>query len=606
MTIRPGRIAVHIALILYTILALGPIFLILINAFKTRRAIFADPLGLPNGQTWTTIGFDRVFANSDFGLYFFNSLTVTIVSLVLIVLIGAMAAWALTEYRFRGNTILSLYLAIGIMVPTTTTAMFLPVIIGLAAKAKIAPSKLLMPLAFGAILGGSCTLIGTSTNLAVSGAIVRYGQPPFSMFELTTVGVITFAVGMTYMLFVGRLMLPNRGGEESLTEQYHMREYVSELLVLPSSPFVGKTLGEANIGTLLELNVLGIIREDERIINPPPTERIRRRDRLIVEGSITDILRVKEEQGLEIKPDFMLNDVVLEGGNVELFEVMVMRDSDFVGQTLKTLRFRQSYDLTVLAINRHGDTFINKLSDVSLRFGDVLLVQGRRPDVESLVIDREVLLLEDLSRGNFRIEKRKWAITAFLVFLGLSLAKVTVGVEIPLAICVLIGVMLLLATKTIRYAEMYPLIDFRLLVLIACMMSFGVAMEKTGTDQFLATMIQNYFGAYGPEAILAGFFLLTVILTQPMSNQAAALVVLPVAVKAAVGLGLNPRTFIVAVTYAASFSFITPLEPACVLVYTPGRYRFMDFVKIGTVLTIIVFMVSMMLVPIFWPFEPPQ
>ena len=488
---------------------------------------------------------------------------------------------------------------------TTTTAMFLPVIIGLAAKAKIAPSKLLMPLAFGAILGGSCTLIGTSTNLAVSGAIVRYGQPPFSMFELTTVGVITFAVGMFYMLFFGRLMLPNRGGEESLTEQYHMREYVSELLVLPSSPFVGKTLGEANIGTLLELNVLGIIREDERIINPLPIERIRRRDRLIVEGSISDLLRVKEEQGLEIKPDFMLNDVVLEGGSVELFEVMVMRDSDFVGQTLKTLRFRQSYDLTVLAINRHGDTFINKLSDVSLRFGDVLLVQGRRPDVESLVVDREVLLLEDLSQGNFRIEKRKWAIAAFLVFLGLSLSKITFGVDIPLAVCVLIGVMLLLATKTIRYAEMYPLIDFRLLVLIACMMSFGVAMEKTGTDQFLATMIQNYFGAYGPEAILAGFFLLTVILTQPMSNQAAALVVLPVAVKAAVALGLNPRTFIVAVTYAASFSFITPLEPACVLVYTPGRYRFMDFVKIGTILTIIVFSVSMLLVPIFWPFEVP-
>jgi di/tricarboxylate transporter len=162
----------------------------------------------------------------------------------------------------------------------------------------------------------------------------------------------------------------------------------------------------------------------------------------------------------------------------------------------------------------------------------------------------------------------------------------------------------LLATGTIRYGEMYPLIDFRLLVLIACMMSFGVAMEKTGTDQFLATMIQNNFGAYGPEAILAGFFLLTVILTQPMSNQAAALVVLPVAVKAAVGLGLNPRTFIVAVTYAASFSFITPLEPACVLVYTPGRYRFMDFVKIGTILTIIVFLVSMFMVPIFWPFDP--
>jgi di/tricarboxylate transporter len=487
---------------------------------------------------------------------------------------------------------------------TTTTAMFLPVIIGLAAKAKIAPSKLLMPLAFGAILGGSCTLIGTSTNLAVSGQIVRYGQEPFSMFELTTVGVITFAVGMAYMLLFGRLLLPNRGGEESLTEQYHMREYVSELLVLPDSPLVGKTLGEANIGTELELNVLGIIRDDLRIANPTAGERIQRRDRLIVEGTITDLLRVKEEIGLEIKPDFSLNDIVLEGGDVELFEVMVQRDSDFVGQTLKTLRFRQNYDLTVLAVNRHGDTFINKLSSVMLRFGDVLLVQGKRNDVEMLVAEQEVILLEDLSRSAFRIEKRKWAIAAFGVFLSLSLAKITVGIDIPLAICVLIGVMVLLATKTIRYAEMYPLIDFRLLVLIACMMSFGVAMEKTGADQYLAGLILHYFNEYGPMAILAGFFALTVLLTQPMSNQAAALVVLPVAVKAAVALGLNPRTFIVAVTYAASFSFITPLEPACVLVYTPGRYRFMDFVKIGSVLTIIVFTVAMLLVPLFWPFHP--
>ncbi len=484
---------------------------------------------------------------------------------------------------------------------TTTAAMFLPIVIGLAAKTKIPPSKLLMPLAFGAILGGSCTLIGTSTNLAVSGAIQRYGQEPFSMFELAPVGIITFAVGMLYMLFIGRHFLPSRGGEESLTEQYHIREYVSELLVLPDSPLVGKTLDESNINTELELNILGIIRDGERIIAPGPFERIRRRDSLIVEGKIGDILRVKEEIGLEIKPDFMLNDVLLEGGNVELFELMVMRDSRLVGHTLRTLRFRQSYDLTVLAINRHGDTFIEKLSDVGLRFGDVLLAQGTRDRIETLVADRELMLLEDVSESSFRIEKRRWAIAAFFIFLSLSLSRLVTGYDIPLAVCVLIGVMVLLATKTVRYAEMYDLIDFRLLVLIACMMSFGVAMEATGADKYLAGLINQYFGQFGGAAVLAGFFLLTVALTQPMSNQAAALVVLPVAVQTALALGLNPRTFIVGVTYAASFSFITPLEPACVLVYTPGRYRFMDFVKIGSVLTIIVFVVSIILVPIFWP-----
>ena len=486
---------------------------------------------------------------------------------------------------------------------TTTTAMFLPVVIGLAAKAKIAPSKLLMPLAFGAILGGSCTLIGTSTNLAVSGTIVRYGYEPFSMFELTSVGVIVFTFGLLYMLFFGRKLLPDYGSSDSLSEQYSIREYISELLVLYDSPLVGKTIAESNISSELELHILGIVRNDERRVAPSAYERIRAGDLLIVEGSIDNLLRVKDEVGLEIKPDFEMNDRVFEDEKVELFEVMVMRDSRLVGQSLKGMRFRQSYDLTVMAINRHGETFINKLSSVMLKFGDVLLVQGTRAEIEPLVVEGEILLLEEVSASAMRTDKRKWAITAFGLFLTLSLSKIVVGFDIPLAICVLCGVLLLLATKTVRYAEMYSLIDFRLLVLIACMMSFGVAMEKTGTDVYLAGLIDHYFGMYGGHAVLAGFFLLTVILTQPMSNQAAALVVLPIAIKTAVALGYNPRTFIIGITYAASFSFITPLEPACVLVYTPGRYKFMDFVRIGSILTVIVFVVSMFLVPIFWPMD---
>jgi di/tricarboxylate transporter len=385
------------------------------------------------------------------------------------------------------------------------------------------------------------------------------------MFELSAVGIIMFTAGMIYMMLIGRRMLPNRGGEDSFTEQYRIREFISELLVLPDSSLVGKTLGEAKLNADLDLHILGIVRSGETIASPNPDERIKRRDSLLVEGTIDDILRVKEQIGLEIKADFMLHDSLLESGEVELFEVMVLRDSRLVGQTLKSIRFRQTYDLTTLAINRHGETFINKLSSVTLKFGDVLLVQGTRENIEPLVIESELLLLEDVSANSMRVDKRKWAI---------ALSKVVVGFDIPLTICVLAGVLLLLATKTIRQSEMYSLIDFRLLVLIACMMSFGVAMEKTGADAFLAGYIQTYFGHYGDTAVLAGFFLLTVLLTQPMSNQAAALVILPVAVKAAVALGLNPRTFIVGITYAASFSFITPLEPACVLVYgfCEGRY----------------------------------
>jgi di/tricarboxylate transporter len=557
----------------------------------------------------------RVLTVQDAVAGFGNDIIITIGGLF--VLVGGLTKTGLVDtigrrmHRFAGGNIFTLTALImfsaaasaSVLKNTTTTAMFLPIVIGLAAKAKIPPSKLLMPLAFGAILGGSCTLIGTSTNLAVSGAIQRYGQQPFSMFELAPVGLITLGAGMLYMLTVGRKLLPSRGGEPSLTEQYKIREYVSELFVPPDSPLVGKTLGEANLSEHLDLNIIGIVRSDgEKINGPRSQERIRRRDSLIVEGMLADILRVKEEAGLEIKPDFLLSDKELAGGNVKLFEVLVMRNSQLAGQTLKTLRFRERYRSTVLAINRHGQTLVNKLSHVRLMFGDVLLVQGPFSGIEPMATDGEVLVLEEVTQqANIRFEKRRWAIAAFLLFLLLSLTKVIIGYEIPLAIAVLSGVMILLVSRTIHHRELYSLINFRLLVLIACMMSFGVAMESTGADKLLASYINSYLSGFGTEAVLAGFFLLTVGLTQPMSNQAAALVVLPVAVQSAVALGVNPRTFIVAITYAASFSFITPLEPACVLVYTPGRYRFMDFVKIGTILTVIVFIVAMLLVPNFWP-----
>src|SRR5215212_6316735 len=481
---------------------------------------------------------------------------------------------------------------------TTTTAMFVPVVLGMCARARVPPSKLMMPLAFGAILGGTCTLIGTSTNLAVSGAITRYGMQPFSMFELTPVGVAIVAVGLLYMLLVGLRLLPRRGGAEELTEQYHIREYMSEVLVLPGSPLVGKTLAEANVGDELDLTVVGILRGKQSRIAPSANERIEAEDLLLVQGRIEDILRVKNETGIEIKADFKLSDQVLESGDVELFEATVLRGSDFNGRTLKGLQFRQRFQLTVLAVNRHGVALLSKISTLPLRFGDVLLVQGKREHIEQLVMDGHLLLLEEVSERRGRATKRRWALLAFGVFLFFS---ITHPPQVPLAVAVLFGVLILLVTRAIRTQEIYDLIEWRLIVLIAGMISFGTALEKSGADKYLADLIVQFVGGYGGTAVLAGFFILTVALTQPMSNQAAALVVVPIAVKTAISLGLNPRTFAVIVTYAASCSFLTPLEPACVLIFTPGRYRFFDFVKVGSILTVAVFAVVMLLVPTVWP-----
>jgi di/tricarboxylate transporter len=322
---------------------------------------------------------------------------------------------------------------------------------------------------------------------------------------------------------------------------------------------------------------------------------------LLVQGRMEDILRVKEEAGIEIRSDFELRRSDLEAGDVELSEVMILRGSEMTGRTLRSLNFRDRYDLTVLAINRHGMALLTKLSTVTLRFGDVLLVQGTKEGVERLTADGHVLMLEGaLSGQRERAGKRWWAVAAFLVFLSFSVLHLP---QVPLAVAVLLGVLVLLGSRAVLLHEVYELIDWRLIVLIAGMISFGTAMEKTHADEYLAGLIVQNFSSYGALAVLAGFFALTVALTQPMSNQAAALVVLPIAVKTALTLGLNPRTFAVAVTYAASCSFLTPLEPACVLIYTPGRYRFLDFVKVGSILTIAVFAIVMLLVPLFWPLK---
>ena len=504
-----------------------------------------------------------------------------------------------SEFRIVALIMFAAAACAAVMKNTTTTAMFLPVVLGIAARRNISPSKLLMPLAFGAILGGTCTLIGTSTNLAVSGALPRYGIEPFTMFELTQVGVVIVGVGMVYMLLVGRRLLPGGKRAESLTEQYHVRQYMTEVIVLDDSPLIGKSLAEARIGDELDLTVLGILRGERYRIAPTPKEQIKADDLLLVQGRAEDILKVKAEAGIEIKPDFTLHDSVLEGTDTELFEAELPRGSDFIGRTLKSLDFRKRHGGVVLAINRHGVNLLSKISRLRLRFGDVLLIQGNREQVERLAAEGHILLLEEISEKQARPKKKRWALLAFAVFLFFSVTHL-----VPLPIAVLLGVMILLASQSLRMSEAYGIIDWRLLILIACMISFGVAMEKTRADQYLADLIVSGTGQYGPTAVLAGFFVMTVALTQPMSNQAAALVMLPISVKTALALGLNPRTFAVAVTYAASCSFLTPLEPACVLIYTPGRYRFFDFVKVGSILTVAVFAIVILLVPVFWPFRP--
>jgi di/tricarboxylate transporter len=351
----------------------------------------------------------------------------------------------------------------------------------------------------------------------------------------------------------------------------------------------------------MNLNVVGIVRGDRRTLAPGPQAVLAENDILIIEGRAEDILSVKDAGGIEIRADVKpaLSDGDLQSEQIRMREAMVLPQSGFVGRTLKELRFRERTGLTVLAIHSAGGPDrIEKLSGIRLNQSDVLLLQGSLEALDRLRGGDDLFLLEDVSAHHPRRRKARLAAAIFLV-------SIIVGVTgaLPLTLAFIAGGVALVVTRCMSPQDAYESVDWRLMVMIACMISFGLAMEKTGTAAFLAELIVRHVSPLGSLPLLAAFFVFTVLLTQPMSNQAAALVILPIAVTVAKTLSLNPRSFVMCVTFAASCSFLTPLEPSCVLVYGPGRYRFFDFARVGLPLTVIVFLFSMLLIPMIWPLQ---
>lgn len=478
---------------------------------------------------------------------------------------------------------------------TVTTAVLLPLVLGTTRRANIPPSRVLMPLAYASILSGGVTVVSTSTNIVVSGELVRMGLPAVGFFEMAPVGLAVTLVGMLYLLLVAPHLIPERGSPDVLT-RYDLRRYLSEVLVTPTSKLVGRSLRETRFGEVYDLRVLAIRRQHTRLLVPRPDAPLQADDVLLVEGSADDILLVKDRAGLEIKPDFELSDPDLVSEQVRMVEVMVLPRSHLVGQTLKESAFRDRTGLTVLAIHTPEQEGARvHLSNRPLEAGDMMLVQG--PSERLRGLDHEgLLMLDDKSAHHPRKFKGR---IALLVFVGCVL--LTASGALPMAVAFLTGVPVLLLTGCLTPSEAYESVDWRLIIMLGCMMALGAAMTHTGAAALLADLIVDHVSPWGPTVVLASIFALTVALTQPMSNQAAALVVLPVAVQVAQALSLEPRPFAMTVMLAASCSFLTPLEPSCLLVYGPGRYRFFDFVRVGGLLTVLVFLVCMWLIPWVWP-----
>lgn len=481
---------------------------------------------------------------------------------------------------------------------TAAAAFFLPVALGIAAKSKVSPSALLMPVAFASILTSSVTLISTSTNLVISGLMTNAGLAPMGMFELAPVGIPVAVAGLVYMFFIGRRLIPDRAGSEGLLEEFGVRSYITEVLVLQKSPLVGKTLAEANLGRDLDLSVVRVLRDPNQYLWPRQEMVIRAGDVLLVEGARQHVLQVKDTAGIEIRADVTLSDPDLRTEDISLVEALVVPGSPLVGRTLRSVGFRERFGLQVLGLNRHGRNLLEKLSRTILRVGDVLLVQGRARSISRLAGENMVSVLNAVEEKRVN---RPRAIRAMIIFAGsLTLAATSV---VPLAIAVLLGAFAVFVTRCVHPTEAYREIEWRVVILIACMLGLGQAMVHTGAAHYLAGHVASATAGFSPVWLLGGFFVLTVLLTQPMSNQAAAAVILPIAIQTASHLGLNPRTFVMAIAVAASCSYLTPLEPACLMVYGPGRYRFSDFVRVGGPLTLVIFVLAMVLVPEIWPLK---
>lgn len=477
---------------------------------------------------------------------------------------------------------------------TSTTAVLLPAVVRSAQSRSISPSRLLMPLAFASMLGGTCTLIGTSTNVAASGLLREMGLEPFGMFEFSAVGLIVVGLGILYLTTLGMRLLPEAAAA-SLTESYDLARYLAEVAITEGSRLDGVHIRDAELHDR-GIHVVAITRGDKTTF-PTIDHRLTTGDVLLVQAGKESLLSLYEDEALHLVPAEDQGRRALTDDSIRFAEAIVMPQSRFIGRSLRELRFRRRYGVSVLAIHRRGKAIPVAIADLRLKLGDMLLIEGPEGPFTALGNSRDLRPLGEIDD----VPRRRRPLLA----VGALAAAVVSGSAglLPLPIGFLLAAIAVVIGGCMTVEEAYDAIEWHLLILIGGMTSFGVAMQETGTATYLADLIAGLGSDLGPTAVLAGFALLTILLTQPMSNAAAVLVVLPVAIGTASQLGVSPRTFAVAVTLAGSLSFITPFEPACLLVYGPGKYHFRDFVRVGLPLSAIALVVLVVAVPWLWPFE---
>lgn len=499
--------------------------------------------------------------------------------------------------------ILTIMLTVGVISAfinnTAAVAIFLPVVLAVSRDTGICSSKILMPLSFASMFGGACTLIGTSTNILVNGIIVERGLEPFSMFTFLPFGLVIFAAGTIYMFTLGMRLIPSHAESDSLETEFELTNYLAEFEILEGNKSVGKSIAEAPLFNDQDIAVLEIIRngvlQDEV---PGPNTILLADDVLRVRCQLENVQKLQEQTLIRLSGDPQVALADLDERHTAMMEAVIAPDSEFDGKTLNQLQFRTRHNAIVLAIRHGREVLREKMSDWPLHAGDVLLLSGTRNRLNDLSKNPSFVLVNKVRHTPFRREKMLPAL--LIVSLVVALAAMNVMSILGLAI---LGSVAMVLTRCISMEEAYKSIEWRVIFLLAGVLTLGVAMEKTGGAALLSDVIVSGLGSWGPRVVLAALFFLSFSLTNIMSNNATAALLAPIAIGTGEAMGVSPLPFVMAITYAASLSFMTPVGyQTNTMIYSVGHYRFADFLKVGTPLNILFWILSVIFIPVFWPF----